>query len=129
MGKKAKKVDHLANLTEDKMLDIPDDQVWDYKIDGLAAPMIGKTYKNYNLKKVLLVIAVLVVFSISFLFSVITLYKETFEFEPLADGTYELIRFSNTGSVKELDIDFVSDIAEEKVVGCGNLFLSAKIAI
>lgn len=117
MSKKTKKVDHLANLSEDKMLNIPDNQVWDYKIDGLAAPMIGKTYKNYNVKKVLLVIAVLIVFSISFLFSVITLYKETFEFEPLSDGTYELIRFSNTGSVKELDIDFVSDIADEKVVG------------
>ena len=117
MGKKTKKVDHLANLTEDKMLDIPDDQVWDYKIAGLAAPMIGKTYKNYNIKKVLLVIAVLIVFSVSFFFSIITLYKETFEFEPLPDGTYELIRFSNTGSVKELDIDFVSDVADEKVVG------------
>lgn len=117
MGKKTKKVDHLANLTEDKMLDIPDDQVWDYKIDGLAAPMIGKTYKNYNIKKVLLVIAVLIVFSVSFFFSIITLYKETFEFEPLPDGTYELIRFSNTGSVKELDIDFVSAVADEKVVG------------
>ncbi len=117
MSKKTKKVDHLANPTEGNLLDIPADQVWDYKIDGLAAPMIGKTYKNYNIKKVLLVIAVLIVFSISFLFSVITLYKETFEFEPLADGTYELVRFSNTGSVKELDIDFVSDVEDEKVVG------------
>lgn len=116
MSKKTKKVDHLANLTEDKRLNIPDDQVWDYKIEGLAAPMIGKPYKNYNLKKVLLVVAVLVVFAISFFFSIITLYKETFEFEQLPDGTYELIRFSNTGSVIELDIDYVSDVADEKVV-------------
>ncbi len=115
--KKTKKENNNVNLVEEKALNIPDDQVWDYQIDGLAAPMIGKTYKNFKLKKILLVIAVLLVVSLSITFSVMTLYKETFEFEPLSDGTYELIRFSNTGSVKELDIDFVSDIADEKVVG------------
>lgn len=117
MSKKTKKTDHLANPTDGNLLNIPDNEVWTYQIDGLAAPMIGKTYKNYNLKKILLVIAVIVVVSLSFTFSIFTLYKETFEFEPLPDGTYELIRFSNTGSVKELDIDFVSDVADEKVVG------------
>ncbi len=97
-------------------LNIPDEQVWDYKIDGLAAPMIGKTYKNFTVKKILLVIAVLVVISLSFLFSVLTLTKDTFEYEVLSDGTYELMQFSNTGNIKELDIDYVSEIVEEKVL-------------
>ena len=115
--KKTKKENPAQDLVEEKVLDIPADEVWTYQIEGLAAPMIGKTYKNFKAKKVLLVIAVLLVVSLSIAFSVLTLYKETYEFEPLADGTYELIRFSNTGSVKELDIDFVSEIVDEKVVG------------
>lgn len=115
--KKTKKEKITTDVVEEKVLDIPADEVWTYQIDGLAPPMIGKTYKNFKMKKVLLVIAVLLVISLSIMFSVMTLYKETFEFEPLPDGTYELIRFSNSGSVKELDIDFVSDIADEKVVG------------
>lgn len=115
--KKTKKEKITTDVVEEKVLDIPADEVWTYQIDGLAPPMIGKTYKNFKMKKVLLVIAVLLVISLSIMFSVMTLYKETFEFEPLSDGTYELIRFSNSGSVKELDIDFVSDIADEKVVG------------
>lgn len=114
--KKTKKEMNIADPIEEIVLDIPADEVWDYQIDGLAAPMIGKTYKNFRIKKILLVIAVLLVISLSITFSVMTLYKETFEFEPLSDGTYELIRFSNTGSVKELDIDFVSDVTDEKVV-------------
>lgn len=116
MSKKSKEI-KAAEVTEEKVLNIPADEVWTYQIDGLAAPMIGKTYKNFKVKKILLVIAVLLVISLSIAFSVMTLYKETFEFEPLVDGTYELIRFSNTGSVKELDIDFVSEVESEKVVG------------
>lgn len=115
--KKAENKTNNINPAEEKILDIPADEVWTYKIDGLAAPMIGKTYKNFKVKKILLVIAVILVVSLSIAFSVMTLYKETFEFEPLPDGTFELIRFSNTGSVKELDIDFVSDVTDEKVVG------------
>lgn len=115
--KKDKKVNHLTDVADEKVLDIPAEEVWSYQIEGLAAPMIGKTYKNFTFKKILLVIAVLLVVSLSIMFSVMTLYKETFEFEPLTDGTYELIRFSNTGSVKELDIDYVSDVVDEKVVG------------
>ena len=115
--KKTKKVKTNAESTAIiGNLNIPDDQVWDYKIDGLAAPMIGKTYKNFTVKKILLVIAVLIVVSLSFLFSVIALMSDTFEYEELSDGTYMLSQFSNTGNIKELDIDYVSDVLEEKVL-------------
>lgn len=115
--KKTKKVKTNAESTAIiGNLNIPDDQVWDYKIDGLAAPMIGKTYKNFTVKKILLVIAVLIVVSLSFLFSVIALMNDTFEYEVLSDGTYMLSQFSNTGNIKELDIDYVSDVLEEKVI-------------
>ncbi len=115
--KKNKKVKNNAQSTAViGNLNIPDEQVWDYKIDGLAAPMIGKTYKNFTVKKVLLVIAVLVVISLSFIFSVLALMNDTFEYEVLSDDTYKLMQFSNTGNIKELDIDYVSDIVEEKVL-------------
>ena len=115
--KKTKKVKTNAESTAIiENLNIPDDQVWDYKIDGLAAPMIGKTYKNFTVKKILLVIAVLIVVSLSFFFSVIALMNDTFEYEVLSDGTYMLSQFSNTGNIKELDIDYVSDVLEEKVL-------------
>ena len=114
--KKTKKVKTNAESTAIiGNLNIPDDQVWDYKIDGLAAPMIGKTYKNFTVKKILLVIAVLIVVSLSFLFSVIALMSDTFEYEELSDGKYMLSQFSNTGNIRELDIDYVSDVLEEKV--------------
>ena len=115
--KKTKKVKTNAESTAIiGNLNIPDDQVWDYKIDGLAAPMIGKTYKNFTVKKILLVIAVLIVVSLSFLLSVIALMNDTFEYEVLSDGTYMLSQFSNTGNIRELDIDYVSDVLEEKVL-------------
>ncbi len=115
--KKTKKVKTNAESTAIiGKLNIPDEQVWDYKIDGLAAPMIGKTYKNFTVKKILLVIAVLIVVSLSFLFSVIALMSDTFEYEELSDGTYMLSQFSNTGNIRELDIDYVSDVLEEKVL-------------
>lgn len=117
--KKNKKEKTKVNpgFMDDVQLDIPDEEVWTYQVEGLAAPIIGKQYKNYKLKKVLFVIGIIVVVSLSIFFSVFTLYKETFDFEAVPDGTYELVKFSNTGSIKELDVDFVSEIAEEKVVG------------
>ena len=105
-----------SGFMDDIKLDIPDDRVWDYQVEGLSAPIIGKKYKNYKFKKGLFVVGIIIVVSLSIFFSVLTLYKETFDFE-LVDGGYELIKFSNTGSIKELDVDFVSEIAEEKVVG------------
>ena len=120
--KKTEKVKKNAESTENVVdLNIPDNEVWDYKIDGLAAPMIGKTYKNFGVKKVLLVVAVLTVVSLSFLFSVLTLTKDTFEYEVLSDGTYELVQFSNTGNIKELDIDYVSKVVEEKILDNGDI--------
>ncbi len=120
--KKTKKVKNNAESTAIiGNLNIPDEQVWDYKIDGLAAPMIGKTYKNFTVKKILLVIAVLVVISLSFVFSVLALMNDTFEYDVLSDGTYKLMQFSNTGNIKELDIDYVSEIVEEKVLDNGEI--------
>ncbi len=108
MSKKEKKEKGIA-LQEDIKLNIPEDEIWTYQIDGLAAPHINKPYKHYNLKKAVFVIVIVISVSLSMLFSVLALQNETFEYTELENG-YEFSKFSNTGYLYELDIDYVSDI-------------------
>ena len=108
MSKKEKKQKGIA-LQEDIKLDIPEDEIWTYQIDGLTAPHINKPYKHYNFKKAIFVIVIIISVSLSMLFSVLALQNETFEYTELENG-YEFSKFSNTGYLYELDIDYVSDI-------------------
>ena len=108
MSKKEKKAKGIA-LQEDIRLDIPEDEIWTYQVPGLAAPHINKPYKYYNLKKAVFVIAIIVSVSLSMLFSIMALKTEPFEFNEIENG-YEFSKFSNTGYLYELDIDYVSDI-------------------
>ena len=108
MSKKEKKAKGIA-LQEDIKLDIPEEEIWTYQVEGLAAPHINKPYKHYNLKKVVFVIAIVVSVSLSILFSIMALKTEPFEFSETENG-YEFTKFSNTGYLYELTIDYVSDI-------------------
>lgn len=90
------------------VLDIPDDEIWTYQIEGLAAPHINKPYKYYTLKKIAFSIVIIIAVSLSIFFTIRTVQKETFEYKPLDNSTYQLSKFSNTGSITELDIDFVT---------------------
>lgn len=110
MSKKEKK--KIDNITpeENITLDIPEDEIWTYQIDGLAAPHINKPYKHYNLKKFIFAIVIIIAVSLSCYFSVRTVQKDTFEYDVLSGDTYQLSKFSNTGYITELDIDFVSSV-------------------
>ncbi len=108
MSKKEKKEKGIA-LQEDIQLNIPEDEIWTYQIEGLAAPHINKPYKHYNLKKAIFVIAIIISVSLSMYFSVMALQNETFEYTEIENG-YEFSKFSNTGYLYKLDIDYVSDI-------------------
>lgn len=109
MSKKEKKANKGTVLQDDIKLDIPEDEIWTYQIPGLAAPHINKPYKYYNLKKALFVISIIVAVSLSIYFSILALQNETFEYTQLENG-YEFSKFSNTGYLYELDIDYVSDV-------------------
>ena len=111
--KKEKKFD---NIEEPVVLDIPEDEIWTYQVEGLAPPHINKPYKNYGLKKVIFALVIIVAVSLSCYFSVRTVQKETFEYEQLQSGTYELSKFSNTGYIYELDIDYVMSIVYDKEI-------------
>ena len=108
MSKKEKKEKGIV-LQDNIQLDIPEDEIWTYQVPGLAAPHINKPYKHYNLKKTIFVIVIVISVSLSMLFSVLALQNETFEYTELENG-YEFTKFSNTGYLYELDIDYVSEI-------------------
>ena len=104
--KEKKKVDAWGT---DVQLDIPEDEIWTYQVPGLAAPHINKPYKYYTLKKIVFVLVIIVAVSLSIYFSVMALQNDTFEYTETAQGI-EFSKFSNTGYLYELDIDYVSDI-------------------
>lgn len=109
MSKKEKKQNKANGWGDDVQLDIPEDEIWTYQVPGLAAPHVNKPYKYYNLKKAIFVVVIIVAVSLSMLFSVLALQNETFEYEELESGI-QFSKFSNTGYLYELDIDYVSDI-------------------
>ena len=86
------------------------EQIWTYQIDGLTAPRIGVTPKNYTLKKILISLVIVVAVSLSMYFSVQVVKRDAFEFNDLSDGTVELVRFGNPVSCKEIDIDYYTEI-------------------
>ncbi len=107
MSKKEKKI--VNDWATDVKLDIPEDEIWTYQVPGLAAPHINKPYKHYNLKKAIFVIVIIVAVSLSMFFSIMALQNDTFEYTENENGI-EFSKFSNTGYLYELDIDYVSDI-------------------
>lgn len=107
MSKKEIKI--KAQVEEPVHLDIPEDEIWTYQVEGLAAPHINKPYKHYGLKKVIFALVIIVAVSLSMYFSVRTVQKNTFEYEQTQSG-FELSKFSNTGYITELDIDYVSSV-------------------
>jgi hypothetical protein len=102
-----KKIDNLDVLQE--TIEIPEDEIWTYQVPGLAAPHIGKPFKNAKLKRILLGLVILVAVSLSMYFSVRTVQSNTFEYTPKTEGT-EFTRFSNSGYIREVTIDYVTDI-------------------
>ncbi len=91
-------------------LDIPDDEIWSYQIEGLQAPHINKPFKNAKRNKIIVVIVLIIAISASMFFSVWAVHSDTYEYKELEDGTYELVKFSNPGDIEELTIDYVVDL-------------------
>lgn len=113
MSKKEKKKFSLLEQEEAVVLDIPEDEIWTYQVPGLAAPHVNKPYKHAGIKKVVLALVIVVAVSLSMYFSVRTVQKETFEYTPNEVG-FELEKFSNTGYITELDIDYVSSVVYDE---------------
>lgn len=100
---------------EEVVLDIPEDQIWTYQIEGLAPPKIGVSYANAKGKKAAFIILISIAVLLSLYFSVRALLNTgDLEYKELESG-YELVQFSNNGLVRSFDIDYVADIDNSKV--------------
>lgn len=108
MSKKEKKMNNA--LTDDTIIEIPEDEIYTYHIEGLAPPHINKPYKHYTLKKAIFIIVIIVSIALPIYFSLSILTTDTFTFAEISDGNYQFTKFSNPGYIEELTINWVSDI-------------------
>lgn len=95
---------------EEYTIDIPEDEIWTYQIEGLQAPHINKPFKNAKIKKIVVVIVLLIAIGTSIFLSFRAVHSDTYKYKELEDGTYELVKFTNPGDVKEITIDYVVDL-------------------
>ncbi len=105
MSKKQKKDLMLEAELEDEILDIPEDEIWTYRIEGLHAPRIVDKSVKPGLKAGI-VIGLIIAISLSIFFSVRALMNEEYDYEKTAAG-YELVKYSNPGKVTEVNVDYV----------------------
>ena len=96
-------------------LDIPEDEIWTYQVEGLHAPRIGKPVKNIRQKKILVVVILLIAIGLAIYFSIRAVHTVPFKYAVLEDGSSELVRFSNPGDVTTLTIDRTEDDAKTPV--------------
>ncbi|MBQ2758837.1 MAG: leucine-rich repeat protein [Clostridia bacterium] len=90
-------------------LDIPENEIWTYQIEGLAAPHINKPFTNFKIKKIVFTVLILIAVLLSMYFSVRVVSREPFEFTASENG-YEFTKFNNTGYIYELDIDYATEL-------------------
>lgn len=117
MSKKKKNDDFLAQEAKEEKetapeytLEIPDDEIWTYQIEGLQAPHINQPFKNAKRNKIIVVIVLLIAIGCSIFLSVRAVHSDTYKYKDLGDGTYELVKFSNPGDIKDITIDYVVDL-------------------
>ena len=110
MKEKKQKVFKGMTAPVDVHLDIPEDEIWTYKIDGLAEPHINKPFTNFTLKKIIFTVLILIAVGLSMYFSVRVVSRVPFEYNEVGDGTYEFTKFNNTGYIGHLDIDYAVEI-------------------
>ncbi len=106
MSKKEKKIRDTTAVYNEIKLDIPEDEVWTYQIEGMKAPVIGKSVDNAGKKKALVIITLLIAISLSIYFSVRAIHSETYNYEQTESG-WEFVKFSNPGEITELTVDFI----------------------
>ncbi len=114
MKDKKEKVFKGMTAPVDVHLDIPDEEIWTYKIDGLSAPHINKPFTSFTLKKIVFTVLLLIAVGLSMYFSVRVVSRTPFEYNEVGDGTYEFTKFNNTGYIKELTIDYAVTIETDK---------------
>ncbi len=114
MKEKKQRVYNGMTAPVDVHLDIPEEEIWTYKIDGLAEPHINKPFTNFTFKKIIFTVLILIAVGLSMYFSVRVVSRTPFEYNEVGDGTYEFTKFNNTGYIGHLDIDYAVEIVTDK---------------
>lgn len=104
---KNKKAHHVTNNfeIEEEKLDIPEDEIWTYRIEGLQAPRIVDKSVSARTKATIIVV-LLIAIGLSIYFSVRAVSNKEFKYNQLENG-YELIKYSNVADKKEITVDYV----------------------
>ena len=105
----AKEAAEEAQQAPEYTLDIPEDEIWTYQIEGLQAPRVGVKPQNVKIKKIIFVVVLLIAISASIFMSVRAVHNDEYKFKELEDGTYELVKYTNPGSAKDIVIDYYVD--------------------
>ena len=98
-----------AEQAAEYTIDIPDDEIWTYRIEGLQEPRVGVKIKNAKQKKIIVVIVLLVAISLSIFMSVRALYVKEYSYRQRDNGDYILYSYSNPGEVREVTVDYFVD--------------------
>ena len=116
MKNKEKKEKVFKGMTApvDVNIDVPEDEIWTYQIEGLSPPHINKPFTNFTLKKIIFTVLLLIAVGFSMYFSVRVVSRTPFEYDAKSDSTVEFVKFNNTGHIKTLDIDYAVTIETDK---------------
>ena len=106
----AQEAKQASEQAADYTLDIPEDEIWTYQIEGLQAPHVAQPFKNAGIKKFVVVIVLLLAISASIFMSVRAVHNDEYKYKELDDGTYELVKYTNPGNVTDVTIDYVVDL-------------------
>lgn len=107
-GNEPEITEEKAPETPKYTLDIPEDEIWTYQIEGLQAPHINKGFDNAVTKKVITVVVLVVAISLSIFFSVRAVHTDEYDYK-ITDEYCELVKYSNPGEVTEVTIDKAND--------------------
>lgn len=115
MKKDKTKKENTAPEVEEEILDIPEDEIWTYQIEGLAPPKIGVSYADAKGKKAAFIIFISIAVILSLYFSVRALLNTgDLEYKEIDSG-YELVQFSNNGLIKTFDVKYAAQIDNSKI--------------
>ena len=114
----------IVDMANPEPLDIPEDEIWTYQIEGLQEPRIGGAYQHPTGKKILTVAILLVAIGLSIFFSVRAVHNDTFKYKALEDGTYELVKYSNPGNETELMINYADNDPQKPITVLHEYFLN-----
>ena len=105
----AQEAKEMEEQAPEYTLDIPEDEIWTYQIEGLQAPKINHSYANAKKAKIAVVLILLFAISLSIFFSFRALKTTEYTFAETENGGWELVSYVNPGSVRNITVDYYVD--------------------